>query len=93
MLLAAGAGHAEAVDRTLVLLDVSGGILRPAFDYLIDDTGTFALADVLDSEQFQPAGRDGLTLGYLRAAVWLRFSVLDRSAGDGQWLLSLAASH
>jgi two-component system sensor histidine kinase ChiS len=73
----------------LLLEGEHGDGQRPAFEYLVDDGGTLTADAVrqLPSSAFHTSDRHGITLGFIRDAVWLRFQVEHRSAGEPTWLL------
>ena len=73
-------------------LEVSADTERgyhPVFAYFVDPTATATLPQVqaLPEEAFATSGARGVALGFTRAAVWLRFDVVNRSASDTAWLL------
>jgi signal transduction histidine kinase/class 3 adenylate cyclase len=76
-------------------LEVSADTERgyhPVFAYVADQTATATLAQVqaLPEEAFATSGARGVALGFTRAAVWLRFDVVNRSASETAWLLRIS---
>lgn len=73
----------------LVLEGEHGTAHRPAFEYLVESGGALTPDEVrgLPSSAFRTSDRNGITLGFIREAVWLRFQVENRSDGEPSWLL------
>ena len=62
-----------------------------AFDYLIDEGGTASLSDIqqLPDAAYQRSKEQGITLAFMKSAVWLRFDVINNSAPETTWLLQV----
>ena len=65
---------------------------RPVFEYLVDEQGEKTLGEIQKSANsaFQKSGRTGVTLSFIKGAVWLRFSPPIDSDPDTTWLLQFA---
>ena len=87
VLLASPFANAEPIE----LRDGKGTGYRPAFEYLVDESGKATLAEIeqLPGDAFRTSGRRGIALGFIKGAVWLRFEVLNRSVSDTTWLLQV----
>jgi signal transduction histidine kinase/class 3 adenylate cyclase len=76
-----------------VLRGEQGDGYRPVFEYLVDDQGTLTPEQVsrLPSGEFRTSGANGVALGFVKGAVWLRFEVLDDGGGSERgWLLEFS---
>jgi len=78
-----------ALSRPLELQGEQGSGYRPQFQYLVDESGDRTLADIqrLPGSEFRTSGPHGVTLGFIKEPVWLRFDVLNRGGPDTSWLL------
>lgn len=65
---------------------------HPLFAYFVDPAAKATLAQVQDlpEQAFEASGPRGITLGFTKAAVWLRFDVVNRSLPDTTWLLQIS---
>ncbi len=65
---------------------------HPLFAYVVDQGAAATLAQVeqLPEQVFEAGGPRGITLGFTKAAVWLRFDVVNRSPPDTTWLLQIS---
>ena len=73
----------------LELAGEQGDGYRPVFQYVLDAAGRKSLAQVqqLPESAFKSSGPHGIALGFIKAAVWLRFDVRNRSGPNTPWLL------
>ena len=80
---------AFAVAGPLELQGERGSGYRPVFEYLVDARGDYTLEQVqrTPASGFRSSGLNGVALGFLKGAVWLRFDVLNRSGPETTWLL------
>ncbi len=64
---------------------------RIAFDYLIDESASATLEQIQQqpAEAFRRSGPNGVTLAFIKSAVWLRFDVINRGPPDMTWLLQV----
>jgi signal transduction histidine kinase/class 3 adenylate cyclase len=87
VLLASPFASAEPIE----LRDGKGTGYRPSFEYLVDEGGEATLPEIeqLPGDAFRTSGPRGITLGFIKGAVWLRFAVLNRSVSDTTWLLQV----
>jgi signal transduction histidine kinase/class 3 adenylate cyclase len=65
---------------------------RMIFEYLVDEQGEKTLTEIqqLANSAYQVSGRKGVTLNFMKGAVWLRFSLPFDSDSDATWLLQFA---
>ncbi|MFO1406582.1 MAG: 7TM diverse intracellular signaling domain-containing protein [Steroidobacteraceae bacterium] len=78
-----------ATAAPLVLEGEQGRGYDPSFLYLVDPAATLTPAEVrrLPPSEFRHGGSNGVALGFMKGAVWLRLDVLNRSGADTPWLL------
>ncbi|MFO1394028.1 MAG: 7TM diverse intracellular signaling domain-containing protein [Steroidobacteraceae bacterium] len=83
---------AVATAGPLVLEGEQGHGYSPAFLYLVDDAATMTPAEIrrLPASEFRQSRSNGIALGFIKGAVWLRFDVLNRSSAETPWLLEFA---
>jgi signal transduction histidine kinase/class 3 adenylate cyclase len=81
-----------AIVQAQDLASYYGGGYRPAFEYVIDKQGDATLDEIqrLSSDKFLAGGQKGVTLNFMKGAVWLRLHPLKSPDPDAKLLLQFA---